>query len=315
VPDAPPSSAVQARAAYWNPKLWSFPTKTIVRPFVSEQFGGRWMTFKAAWHPGASGPKTYMATEAYRLASAQPAPAAPPPAAPPPAIPTAPLPPLAPLPAPVPPPPPVAPPPPQGPPPGPVSPYPGTGAWQTNGPYVHRYQAALAWLAGQGNPSWNPGAIDGKYGPNTQRAVKAFQASHGLAQDGEAGSQTAAALDAAMGLGAPAAPPAAPAMPAPVAQPVQPPSGPPGLVGPYPGTGAWKGNKPYIGRYQNALTWLSLTGGHPAWNPQGVDGTYGPHTAAAVKAFQGDTNLPVDGEAGPTTAAALDHLLQGGGSA
>lgn len=77
VADTPVSAAVVARAQYWNPLLWNFPTKTIVKPFVQEQFGGRWMTFRAAWHPGPSGPQSLMATEAFRLANAQPAPASP----------------------------------------------------------------------------------------------------------------------------------------------------------------------------------------------------------------------------------------------
>jgi len=80
--DTPVSQAVADRATYWNPQLWDFPTKRIVRPFVIEQFGGRWIAFRAAWHPGSSGPQTFMATEAYRLATAQPvqpSPVAPPP--------------------------------------------------------------------------------------------------------------------------------------------------------------------------------------------------------------------------------------------
>lgn len=61
---------VVARAEHWNPQLWDFATKTIRQPFVQEQLNGQWMTFKAAWHPGASGPHTYMATEAYVLHAA-----------------------------------------------------------------------------------------------------------------------------------------------------------------------------------------------------------------------------------------------------
>jgi hypothetical protein len=72
VADTPVSPAVTARATFWNPQLWDFPTKRIVKPFVIEQFGGRWLAFRAAWHPGAQGPQTFMATEAYRLASAAP---------------------------------------------------------------------------------------------------------------------------------------------------------------------------------------------------------------------------------------------------
>lgn len=314
VADTPVSQAVADRATYWNPKLWDFPNKRIARPYVIEQFGGRWLAFRAAWHPGSSGPQTYMATEAFRLASAQPV--QPSPVAPPPVLPATPAAPAVtpsapPTPGVVP--PPVAPPVPLGPPPGPVSPYPGTGAWQSNTAYVKRYQSALSWLAAsKGHPSWDPQGVDGKYGAHTQSAVKAFQRDSGLAQDGEAGAQTAAALDAAMGLAPLPAPPPMPVVPPPQVPPAPPPAGPPPPVSPYPGTGAWQKNGAYITRYQNALTYLSQSLGQPSWNPQGVDGKYGPHTQSAVKAFQAAQSLPVDGQCGPTTAAALDHLLAAG---
>lgn len=78
VPDTPVSQAVSLRAAYWNPQLWNFATQTIVKPFVQEQFGGRWLTFKAAQH-GTMGNNKVMATEAWRLATAPPAPGPTPP--------------------------------------------------------------------------------------------------------------------------------------------------------------------------------------------------------------------------------------------
>lgn len=68
----PLTSDISARAWYWNPQLWSYATKTIVKPFVQEQYGGQWMTFKAAWHPGKNGPKTFMGTEAYVLTNPLP---------------------------------------------------------------------------------------------------------------------------------------------------------------------------------------------------------------------------------------------------
>src|SRR5208337_2234419 len=71
-PDTPVSSAIANRATYWNPQLWNFGSKVIVKPFVQEQFGGRWLTFVAAWHPGDKGPQTFMATECWRLASSLP---------------------------------------------------------------------------------------------------------------------------------------------------------------------------------------------------------------------------------------------------
>jgi hypothetical protein len=83
VPDTPVTATVAARAAFWNPQLWDYPSKTIKKPYVQEQFGGQWLTFSAAWHPGDAGPQTYMSTEAWRLADAPPvAPPTPQPSAP-----------------------------------------------------------------------------------------------------------------------------------------------------------------------------------------------------------------------------------------
>src|SRR5438045_2392064 len=42
---------------------------------------------------------------------------------------------------------------------------------------------------------FDPGGIDGNFGPATERAVMAFQQSKGLEPDGVAGPQTLAALD------------------------------------------------------------------------------------------------------------------------
>ncbi|MGH9579668.1 MAG: peptidoglycan-binding domain-containing protein [Terriglobales bacterium] len=42
--------------------------------------------------------------------------------------------------------------------------------------------------------SFNPGPIDGEFGPMTQAAVVAFQLSHGMVADGEVGPRTAKAL-------------------------------------------------------------------------------------------------------------------------
>jgi len=58
----------------------------------------------------------------------------------------------------------------------------------SSGPDVSALQQALS-AAG-----FNPGAIDGSFGPGTQAAVLAFQRSKGLAADGVVGPSTAAAL-------------------------------------------------------------------------------------------------------------------------
>lgn len=65
------TAVITARALYWNPILWNYASKTIRQPTAQEQLGGQWVTFKAAWHPDASGnPQGLMATEAYCLGAA-----------------------------------------------------------------------------------------------------------------------------------------------------------------------------------------------------------------------------------------------------
>jgi len=63
---------------------------------------------------------------------------------------------------------------------------------QMQGPLVRDVQRGLK-AAG-----FNPGKIDGIYGPQTVAAVNAFQLSKGLVPDGEVASETAAALGVAM---------------------------------------------------------------------------------------------------------------------
>jgi len=286
-PDTPVTPAVSSRASYWNALLWDYASKTMRKTFVQELFGGQWVTFAAAWHPGDKGPKTYMATEAWKTCTTPqvaPAPAQHVVVAPsgPPGTPYA------------------------GPPPQ-VSPYPGPGAYASNTAYIARYQAALTWLAQQGHPAWDPGGIDGKYGPKSGAAVRAFQTDNGLKPDGMAGADTARALDIATGHGGALVSPAAVPMatgPAPGAMPA--------AVQPYPGPGAWKSDGAYIARYQAALQWLARITPAPEVDPGAVDGKYGPKTLAAVKAFQGRVVPPLvqDGQAGPTTAAAIDQAVE-----
>lgn len=325
IPDTPVTPAVVARAQYWNPLLWDYPSKSIRKPYAQEQLGGQWVTFAAAWHPGDKGPQTYMSTEAWRLATAPPVAL---PSATPGPVPTVPPYPGA---------PPAAPPAPAdvpaGPPlglmlpPAPIGPSPGTGAWQTNKQFITRYQTSLTYLAHVlGHPAWDTGGIDGRFGPKTGAAVTAFQRDNHLTPiDGKVGTVTSSAIDALVGargaappipvsVGPPAAPAHAPipspipyASPAPSAMPA---SGPQLRVGPAPGVGAWQTNKAFIGRYQTALTYLAHVLGHPAWDTGGVDGRFGPKTQAGVSAFQRDNGLsPVDGKVGNATASAIDALL------
>jgi len=57
-----------------------------------------------------------------------------------------------------------------------------------------------------------------------------------------------------------------------------------------------------VTRIQQALAGLNF-------DPGTIDGEYGPHTAAAVAAFQTVQGLLVDGEVGPATARALNVVL------
>lgn len=57
-----------------------------------------------------------------------------------------------------------------------------------SGPAVTELQRALA------QAGFDPGSVDGKFGANTERAVRAFQRAQGLEVDGVVGAQTRAAL-------------------------------------------------------------------------------------------------------------------------
>jgi peptidoglycan hydrolase-like protein with peptidoglycan-binding domain len=289
-PDVPVTNEIASRATYWNALLWDFGSRTMRKPFVQENFGGQWVTWAAAWHPGDKGPQTFMATEAWRVkTSAAPSPmpmAAPPMAAPPMAAP------------------PMAAPgftPPMGPPVvAPLLPYPGPGAYHTNGAYIYKLQVALATLG------YAPEALDGLDGPHTQAAVRAFQHDHGLTQDGMAGPQTAAAIDAAVAAmhAAPAPMTAAPPLFVPVStMPAASPAAAPASLLPYPGPGAYHTNAAYIRKLQTALTTLGFS-------PGPVDGKDGPNTQKAVKAFQTSHGLKPDGLAGPATATEIDKAMR-----
>lgn len=71
--------------------------------------------------------------------------------------------------------------------PGPTHPCP-TLAQGSRGSYVRDLQTRLK------NQGFNPGTIDGIFGPNTKAAVISFQRSKGLAQDGIVGVKTWTAL-------------------------------------------------------------------------------------------------------------------------
>jgi peptidoglycan hydrolase-like protein with peptidoglycan-binding domain len=115
---------------------------------------------------------------------------------------------------------------------------------------------------------YDPGAIDGQFGSRTESAVKAFQRAQGIAVDGIVGDITWLNIDEA------------------------------DTSNPTIRRGS-TGNP--VRRAQKRLT----LGGY---DTNGVDGIFGADTEAAVRRFQGDRGLMVDGIVGPRTWAEIDAL-------
>lgn len=140
----------------------------------------------------------------------------------------------------------------------------GPGA---SGDVVRRAQRALRRTP---NPSL---AVDGIFGPATEKAVRDFQDGAGLQVDGIVGPGTWEALPAGG--------------PMPTLK-----SGSNGLV---------------VARLQNVLT----NGAPGQWNttPGPVDGHFGPKTRAGVQTFQEWAGLAADGVVGDRTWAASLHAL------
>ena len=142
----------------------------------------------------------------------------------------------------------------------------GSGYNSPDGSPQVRYLQRRLELAG-----YFPGVIDGLYGPRTQQAVVAFQASHGLSVDGIVGPHTWAVLSSQiLSLG--------------------------------PGAGNQPGGSSIVRSLQRRLAAVGDS-------PGPIDGRYGVLTAGAVMRFQRAHGLPVTGVAGPgalpllTTAA------------
>jgi peptidoglycan hydrolase-like protein with peptidoglycan-binding domain len=115
---------------------------------------------------------------------------------------------------------------------------------------------------------YDPGEIDGRFGSGTEAAVKAFQKAQGIAIDGVVGDITWLNIDEA------------------------------DMSDPTIRRGS-TGNP--VRRAQKRLT----LGGY---DTRGVDGIFGADTEAAVRRFQGDRGLTVDGIVGPRTWDEINAL-------
>ncbi|MFH8462538.1 peptidoglycan-binding protein [Streptomyces sp. NPDC017991] len=123
--------------------------------------------------------------------------------------------------------------------------------------------------------------VDGGFGPQTLAAVKAFQSASGLTADGAVGANTKAALYANIGGG-----------------------GGNGAPAPINLNSASCPNEIVQGQRSGCVTELqSLLNHHGA--DLAVDGDFGALTDSAVRDFQAEKGLSVDGHAGPNTKAAL----------
>lgn len=133
---------------------------------------------------------------------------------------------------------------------------------------------------------FNPGPVDGVFGPGTRRAVIAFQKSRHLAADGIVGPKTWAALTAAR------------AKPSPKkTTPAKASSG--SSTRAYPTV--------RLGSRGSAVLALQKALKAKGFSPGPLDGVFGQGTLAAVRRFQGSRKLATDGVVGPNTWKALGY--------
>ena len=141
----------------------------------------------------------------------------------------------------------------------------------SRGPMVKELQEGLNILG------YNPGPPDGIFGKITEQCTKAFQRDHRLPVDGLFGRETMAKFNAALG---------------------QVPNEP--NLGDRPLSPGASG--PDVAALQEHLAEVGFS-------PGSFDGAYGPQTVRAVRNFQRDNGLTVDGITGPQTIAALSFKL------
>jgi peptidoglycan hydrolase-like protein with peptidoglycan-binding domain len=115
----------------------------------------------------------------------------------------------------------------------------------------------------------NPGPIDGVFGDQTEAAVRAFQQARGITVDGIVGQITWRNIDEFAEFDEPVLREGSTGLP--------------------------------VRRAQSRLSAASFDTG-------GVDGVFGPHTEAGVRAIQQATGITVDGIVGPQTWQQIDSL-------
>jgi peptidoglycan hydrolase-like protein with peptidoglycan-binding domain len=145
------------------------------------------------------------------------------------------------------------------------------------------------------------GPLDGLKGPATERGVRAYQRARGLAETGRVDEALMArlALDTGDGVNGPDAPPLPPLPPATV--PGSSSATPPATPSAAPST-ALSPERVRVASIQSALAELG-------YGPIEVDGYSGEQTSNAIRRFELDRGLPIDGTISERIAKELENVL------